>query len=115
MIAAFSRHLPVEYVDLDESPRPRLDTFAITGLSTPSSPCTGIDSSYRLIRSTGRHTRAPGSDELPSRNWPVTFRRHGFDHLVVTGLSLVKHFEEQGIATSWLPKACGGARCRDLG
>jgi Glycosyl transferases group 1 len=47
--------------------------------------------------------------------WARTFRHHGFDHLVVSGLRLVDHFEGQGIPVSWLPKGFDGSAFADLG
>jgi Glycosyl transferases group 1 len=47
--------------------------------------------------------------------WARTFRRHGFDHLVVSGLRLVEHFERQGTPVSWLPKGFDGSALTDLG
>jgi hypothetical protein len=47
--------------------------------------------------------------------WARTFRRHQFDHLTVSGVRYVDHFEAQGIPTSWLPKGFDGVAMRDLG
>jgi hypothetical protein len=47
--------------------------------------------------------------------WARTFRRHHFDHLIVSGLRLVEHFEDQGVPTSWLPKGFAGDALTDLG
>jgi hypothetical protein len=46
--------------------------------------------------------------------WARTFRRHRFDHLTVSGLRFVEHFEAQGIPTYWLPKAFDADTLRDL-
>lgn len=47
--------------------------------------------------------------------WARTFRRHQFDHLIVSGLRLVDHFDAQGVPTSWLPKGFDGDAVTNLG
>jgi Glycosyl transferases group 1 len=47
--------------------------------------------------------------------WARTFRRHQFDHLIVSGLRLVEHFDHQGVPTSWLPKGFDGDAVTNLG
>jgi hypothetical protein len=47
--------------------------------------------------------------------WARTFRRHQFDHLIVSGLRLVDHFDAQGVPTSWLPKGFDGDAMANLG
>jgi hypothetical protein len=127
MIAAFRRHIDVEFVDVDKNPtaglhivpdRGSLDaavTFYRYRQLMTADPIDWAEYTGPRIQ---MDTDASSDFTLDSRytgTWPNAFRRHRFDHLVVSGLRAVEHFEAGGIPTSWLPKACDGERFRDLG
>jgi hypothetical protein len=128
MIAAFRRHLDVEFIDVDQRPVPRLDevpeyktldavvTFYRFRELLAAEPLDWASYTGPRIQLDGdAWTDAADLDTRYRGTWGQNFKRHRFDHLVVSGLRLVGHFEDQGIPTSWLPKACDGDLFRDLG
>jgi hypothetical protein len=128
MIAAIRRHLDVEFVDIDRNRAVRLDTVtdyrALDAVLTfyryrellAADPIdwAGYEGPRIQLDWDAWYDLA-NFDTRYRGTWTVNFRRHRFDHLVVSGLRLVGHFEERGITTSWLPKACDGGVFRDLG
>jgi glycosyltransferase involved in cell wall biosynthesis len=121
------RRLNAEFLDIDDGWPPRIDAIAdyrsldaivVFMRYRKLLVAEAIDwrgySGLRVQLEHDAHTDP--SFESPWRGtWARTFRRHQFDHLVVSGLRLVEHFEAQRIPVSWLPKGFDSDTLMDLG
>jgi hypothetical protein len=121
------RCLDAKFVDLDQAWPPRIDAIpdyrsldAIVIfiryrklLVADPMDWRGYDGPRILLEHDAHND--PAAQGLWAGTWAQTFRRHHFDHLVVSGLRLVEHFEAQGVPTSWLPKGFDGDALTDLG
>jgi glycosyltransferase involved in cell wall biosynthesis len=121
------RSLDAEFIDIDEGWPPRIDRIS----DYRSLDAIVIFSRYRRLLVAepmdwrgydgpriqlehDAHTDLAAEGPWPG-TWAETFRRHDFDHLIVSGVRLVEHFEAQGVPTSWLAKGFDSELFMDLG
>ncbi len=128
MLAAFARLHDVSFVDVDEGWPPRLDrvsdlhsldavvTFIRYRDLMAASPIdwAGYDGP-RIQLEWDAWTDIADFDTRYRGTWVPTFRSHRFDHLLVSGLRLVGHFEALGVPVTWLPKGFDAPSFTDLG
>lgn len=128
MLAAFARVHDVSFVDVDEGWPPRLDR--VPGLHSLDAVVTFIRyrdlmvappiewSGYdgpRIQLEWDAWTDIADFDMRYRGTWAPTFSTHRFDHLVVSGLRLVEHFEALKVPVTWLAKGFDGAGFADRG
>jgi hypothetical protein len=126
-VQTFVRRLDAEFVDVDDEWPPRidaipdyrsLDAVVVFMRYRKLLVADAIDwrgyGGLRIQLEHDAHTD-PSMEAAWRGTWARTFRRHQFDHFIVSGLRLVEHFEAQGIATSWLPKGFDDDALTDLG
>ena len=128
MLAAFRRAHDVTFVDVDQRWPPRLDRVpdlkALDAIVTfiryrdlmaaPAIDWAGYDGP-RIQLEWDAWTDVADFDSRYRGTWLPTFRKHRYDHLLVSGLRLVEHFERQGVPTTWLAKGFDAGSFADQG
>lgn len=128
MLAAFARVHDVSFVNVDKGWPPRLDqvpdlhsldaivTFIRYRELMVATPINwaGYDGP-RIQLEWDAWTDVADMDTRYRGTWEPTFRTHRFDHLLVSGLRLVEHFEALRVPVTWLPKGFDGAGFADRG
>lgn len=128
MLAAFARVHDVSFVDVDEGWPPRLDRVpdlhSLDAVVTfiryrdlmvaPPIDWAGYDGP-RIQLEWDAWTDIADLDTRYRGTWVPTFRTHHFDHLLVSGLRLVPHFESLGVPVTWLAKGFDAPSFSDLG
>lgn len=128
MLAAFARAHDVSFVDVDEGWPPRLDRVpdlhSLDAVVTfiryrdlmvaPPIDWAGYDGP-RIQLEWDAWTDIADFGQRHRGTWVPTFRTHRYDHLLVSGLRLVEHFDALGVPVTWLPKGFDGASFADRG